>query len=213
MFSVIFDMDGTLLDTQRICVPAWEFAGKQQGYDGVGEFVYDLCGANEKTWTKYLLDRCPDIDEMRFKNDMREYIIKNGKVKYMDGAYELLEFLKQHNVKMAIASGSSKETVFHHLNEVGAMHYFSAFVGGKDVENGKPAPDIFLKAAELIAAKPEDCFVFEDSPQGIMAGYKAGMKCIGVPDIAVFSDEIKEMEYAELHTLNEAIEIFTKLMD
>ncbi len=213
MFSVIFDMDGTLLDTQRICVPAWEFAGKQQGYNGIGEFVYDLCGANEKTWTKYLLDRCPDIDVVTFKKDMREYIIKNGKVKYMKGAFELLEFLKKNNIKMAVASGSSMQSIEHHLNEVGATHYFSAFVGGKDVENGKPAPDIFLKAAFLIGAKPEDCFVFEDSPQGIMAGYKAGMKCIGVPDIAKFSDEIKQMEYAELNSLDEAIEIFTKLID
>lgn len=213
MFSVIFDMDGTLLDTQRICVPAWEYSGQQQGFCGVGELVYNLCGANEPTWTKYLLDNYPSIDEVKFKKDVREYIAENGTVKYMNGAYELLEFFKNHNIKMAIASGSSKETIMHHLSEVGATHYFSAFVGGKDVENGKPAPDVFLKAAELLNAKPEDCFVFEDSPQGITAGFKAGMKCIGVPDIAKFSDEIKQMEYAELKSIDEAIEIFTKLLD
>ena len=213
MFSVIFDMDGTLLDTQRIAITAWEYAGKIQGYVGVGELVYDLCGANEKTWTKHLLDNYPNIDVVTFKKDVREYIIKNGVVKYMSGAQELLEFLKRHNIKMAIASGSSRESIFHHLNEVGATHYFQAVVGGKDVENGKPEPDVFFKAAELIGANPQDCFVFEDSPQGIIAGYKAGMKCIGVPDIAVFDQEIKEMEYAEIKSLDEAIEMFTKLID
>lgn len=212
MFSVIFDMDGTLLDTQRICIPAWEYSGKLQGFDGVGKLIYDICGANEKKWTKFLLDNYPNIDEVAFKKDMREYIAKNGVVKYMVGAFELLEFLKQHNIKMAIASGSSKQTVFHHLNEVNATHYFSAFVGGNDVENGKPAPDIFLKAAEEIGANPEDCFVFEDSPQGITAGFKAGMKCIGVPDIVKFGDDIKKMEYAELSRIDEAIPLFTKLI-
>ena len=213
MFSVIFDMDGTLLDTQRICVPAWEESGKKQGFEGLGKLVYDLCGASEPTWTQVLIDNCPNIDVPTFKNDFRQYIIDNCEIKYMKGAHELLEFLKQHNIKMAIASGSSKETVLHHLNEVGATHYFSALVGGKDIKNGKPAPDIFLKAASLIDADPKDCFVFEDSPQGIMAGFKAGMKCIGVPDIAKFSDEIKQMEYAELESLDQAIEIFTKLID
>lgn len=213
MFSVIFDMDGTLLDTQRICVTAWEYAGRLQGFKGLGEYVYDLCGANEKGWTKYLVDHCPDIDVPRFKKEFRDYIKKYGKVAYMPGAYELLEFLRENNIKMALASGSSRETIEHHLNAVGATHYFSAFVGGKDVENGKPAPDIFLKAAELIGAKAEDCFVLEDSPQGIMAGYSAGMKCIGIPDIAKFSEEIRKKEYAELGSIEEAIEIFTKLMD
>lgn len=213
MFSVIFDMDGTLLDTQRICIPAWEHAGRLQGFENLGEYVYNLCGMNEKGWTKYLIDHCPDIDVPTFKKDMREYIVKNGKITFKKGAKELLDFLKENNIKIAIASGSSKESIMHHLNEVGASHYFSAFVGGKDVENGKPAPDIFLKAAELIGAKPEDCFVFEDSPLGIIAGATIGMKCIGVPDITKFSDEIKQMEYAELDSLDKAIEIFTKLID
>ena len=76
---------------------------------------------------------------------------------------------------------------------------------------GKPSPDIFLLAAEKIGAKPSDCFVFEDSINGIIAGHNAGMKCIGVPDIAPFPEKIKEM-MTELKTLSEAIEILKKYL-
>ena len=80
-------------------------------------------------------------------------------------------------------------------------------MGGHDVQNGKPAPDIFLLAAEKLGVAPESCFVFEDSANGIRAGHSAGMKCIGVPDIVPFSDDIKKLMLAELGSLSEAIEL------
>ena len=208
MFSVIFDMDGTPLDTQRICIPAWDYAGKLQGFEGVGESVTKVCGMNEAGWTRYLEEHFSGIDTNFFKREMRDYIIRNGVVKFKDGAEELLKFLKEKGIKIAIASGSSRESINHHLKAVSAEGYFDAIVGGRDIENGKPAPDIFLKAAELLGAKPQNCFVFEDSANGIRAGYAAGMKCIGVPDIAPFSEETKKLMFAELKTLSEAIDIF-----
>ncbi len=212
MFSVIFDMDGTLLDTQRICIPAWEYAGNLQGFKNVGDCIFNVCGMNEKGWTNFIETRYPTLDTVSFKRDMRDYIIKNGKVVFRKGAKELLEFLKQNNIKMAIASGSSKESINHHLREVGATHYFDALVGGKDIENGKPAPDIFLLAAKLIGADPKDCFIFEDSENGIKAGNTAGMKCIGFPDIVLFKEETKKLLFAEISDLSEAIKIFKEYL-
>ena len=212
MFSVIFDMDGTLLDTQKICVPAWDYAGDNQGYKNVGKHIENVCGMNEKGWTDYLLKHFPNIDINKFKSEMRQYIIDNLKVRYKKGAPQLLEFLKKNNIKIAIASGSSRETIKHHLTEVNGLEYFDAFVGSHDVLNGKPAPDVFLKAAQLIAANPEDCFIFEDSANGIIAGHNAGMKCIGVPDIVEFSQEIKNIMFAELQDLSEAIPILEKYL-
>ena len=212
MFSVIFDMDGTLLDAQKICVPAWDFAGENQGLKNVGAHIEKVCGMNEKGWTDYILNIFPQIDIIKFKNEMRQYIIDNLQVRFKKGAQELLDFLKTNNIKIVIASGSSQETIKHHLTEVNGMHYFDGFVGSHDVVNGKPAPDVFLKAAELIGAKPEDCFVFEDSANGIIAGHKAGMKCIGVPDMVEFSQEIKNIMFTELNDLSEAIPILEKYL-
>lgn len=207
MFSVIFDMDGTLLDTQAICVPAWEYAGRLQGFSNVGDAVYAVCGMNEDGWSKYLEDCFPSLNIADFKKEMRDYIIREGKVTFKPGAKLLLDFLKQNGVKMGIASGSSPSTVIHHLTEVGALKYFGAVAGGGDVKNGKPAPDIFLLAAERLSVNPKDCFVFEDSDNGIKSGYSAGMRCIGVPDMKDFEAETKKLMYKQIKTLDEAIEI------
>lgn len=208
MFSVIFDMDGTLLDTQQICIPAWEHGGAMQGIKGVGEHIYNVCGMNETGWTSYLESHFPTLDVQIFKRDVRAYIAENGVIRLKKGALELLDFLKCNNVKMAVASGSSTKSITHHLNEVGVFDYFGAFAGSHDVENGKPAPDVFLLAAKRLGVAPEDCFVFEDSANGIKAGFAAGMKCIGVPDIAEFESDIKAIMFAELKSLDEAIELF-----
>ena len=212
MLSIIFDMDGTLFDTQRICMPAWDFAGERQGYKNVGLHIPAVCGMSDVGWQKYLLDHFPEMDVQKFSSEARQYVIDNLVVKYMPGAEELVKFLREKGVKLAIASGSSQESIKHHLAEVGGTHYFDAIVGGADVKNGKPAPDIFLLAAEKLGAKPEDCYVLEDSPNGINAAYAAGMKAIGVPDIAQFSDEVKSRETAEFKSMFEVLEYFKSLV-
>lgn len=212
MFSVIFDMDGTLLDTQQICIPAWEYGGRKQFINGVGEHIYSVCGMNETGWTNYLLENFPSLDVTVFKRDVRKYILDNGQVRYKKGAVELLEFLKANNIKIGLASGSSQASIEHHLKEVGGFEYFSAIAGSHDVVNGKPAPDVFLLAANRLGVNPADCFVFEDSANGIIAGHAAGMKCIGVPDIKPFDEEIKKLMFCELQSLDQAIEIFKGML-
>ena len=212
MFGVIFDMDGTLLDTQRICIPAWDHAGELQGFKNIGQHIPAVCGKNEAGWSKYLKDRYPTIDMPKFNVDARAYVMEHLVVQYMPGAEELVKFLKSKGVKLAIASGSSRDEIHHHLNELGDTHYFDVIVGGPDVDNCKPAPDIFLLAAEKLGTKPEDCYVLEDSENGIRAGFAAGMKTIGVPDIVQFSDEVKALETAEFPSMVEALEYFKTLV-
>ena len=208
MFSVIFDMDGTLLDTQRICIDAWEEAGKAQGVTGLGVHVPNVCGMNEAGWSGYVADNFETINVDEFKKFTRRYILDYGKVEFKPGAVELIEFLEANDIKFAIASGSSRETVIHHLTKLGVLDRFKVIVGGKDIENGKPAPDIFLLAAQKLGVEPESCFVFEDSSNGIKAGCAAGMTCIGIPDFAPFTPEADKLMFKKLSNLAEAIEIF-----
>lgn len=210
MFSVIFDMDGTLLDTQRITIPAWEYAGLLQGHKGMGSHIKNVCGMNKNGSDGYLKKNFPDIDLEKFKTAARQYIEENGIVTFKKGAEQVIDFLKQNNIKIGLATGTSRPSVMHHLNEVDALDTFDAVVCGTEVENGKPAPDVFLKAAELLGANPSDCFVFEDSENGIRAGHGAGMKCIGIADIVPFGDDVKPLMFKELNDLSEAVEIFKK---
>ncbi len=157
-------------------------------------------------------DNFPTMDVDRFSKDAREYIIKHLVVRYKTGGEELLKFLKANNVKMAIASGSSRESIEHHLNAVDAFKFFDVIIPGTAVENGKPAPDIFLLAAQKMGVDPEDCYVLEDSANGILAGHSAGMKCIGIPDIIDFNTETKALLTAQFLNMNEALNFFKKLI-
>jgi len=212
MFSVIFDMDGTLLDTQKICIPAWEYGGRNQNIVGMGEYIQAVCGMNRAGWTKYITDRHPDLDTERFNREVASYISENLHVRFKRGGRELLDHLKANGVKIAIASGSSRSTISHHLGEVGAADDFDAIVGGMDVERGKPEPDIFLLAAEKLGVDPRDCFVFEDSANGVRAGYRAGMRVIGIKDIAEFPEDAKRLMWRELADMSEAIPIFDEII-
>lgn len=213
MISVIFDMDGTLLDTQAVCIPAWERAGEEQGYKNMGRCIPDVCGTNIIGWSEYLRKNFPLIDVDKFNADMRRFTIEMLEVRYKPGAEELLKYLKSKGVKMALASGSSHNSINHHLKEVGATEFFDVIVGGVDVENGKPAPDIFLFAAQKLGVKPENCIVIEDSSNGVKAAVAAGMKCIGVPDVAPFDSEVKAILFAEFCDLKEALPIFIELVE
>ena len=210
MFSVIFDMDGTLLDTQRVYLAGWEYAGLNQGIKGLGDHVACVCGMNIMGWTRYLNEKFPTLDTDRFNKEMRQYVAEHQVVRFKKGAEELLKYLKNRNVKIGLASGSSRESVDHHLNEIDAFKYLDVTLSSQEVKNGKPAPDIFLEAAKRMGVEPKDCFVFEDSENGVKAAVAAGMRCIGVPDIAQFKDEIKKSLFAELKSLDEAMEIFEK---
>ena len=212
MFSVIFDMDGTLLDTQRICLDGWEHAGKIQGFIGISKHLKNVCGMNRLGSDKYLADTFPTLDVKKFRADEREFYKENMVVRYKKGAKEILDFLKENGIKIGLASGTSRPSVTHHLNEVDATHYFDAIVCGTDVENGKPAPDVFLEAARIMGVLPSDCYIFEDSDNGIIAGHRAGMKCIGVPDMVDFKPETKELMLYEFKTIDEAIEKFENLI-
>ena len=99
MFCVIFDMDGTLLDTQRICAPAWEYAGRLQGYKGAGAHIPNVCGMNNLGSTKYIIDNFSGVDPNKFKEDAREYIKRNCVIEHKKGAKELLEYLKAKGIK------------------------------------------------------------------------------------------------------------------
>jgi len=210
--GVIFDMDGTLLDTQRIYVDAFEYVAGKQNLFGAGKIAARVCGMNEAGWSAVLMENFPTLDLVRFKKEILEYCKKYQEVKAKKGAIELLEFLKGKGIPMAVASGTETEVVKHHMKLIGAFDYFKAFVGGEMVENGKPAPDIFLCAAKKLGIDPENCAVFEDSPLGIKAGYNAKMTCFKVPDIGIFDDEANSMVYAELETLDRAIEILEKMI-
>lgn len=212
MFSVIFDMDGTLLDTQKVFIPAFEYAASLQGITLKDRCLFDVCGMNDAGRQEYMIERYPGIDVNKFDKDIFEYADKHRVVKYKKGAEELLEFLNSNNIKLAVASGSYTEDIISNLSKIDALDYFDVMIGGEQVINGKPSPDIYLLAAEKLGVLPENCFAFEDSANGIKSATNAKIKCFGIADVAPFDEGTKALMYKELSSLDEAIPILNKFI-
>ena len=119
------------------------------------------------------------------------------------GVLELLDFLEEKGIRKAVASSTNTKTTREHLAINGLADRFEVIVGGDMIAKGKPNPDIFLKAAELLGEAPEECIVVEDSPAGIRAGNAAGMRTVLVPDQAAITQEIIDLSDIQLESLRE----------
>ena len=127
--------------------------------------------------------------------------IGRGEGRPKKGLKELLDLLDEKGIPRVVASSSPRSQVLQKLKMVDLLHRVNSLISGWEVPQSKPAPDIFLKAAELIAVEPECCLVLEDSPAGLLAAKRAGMKCIMVPDLVAPGKEEKELALAVLPDL------------
>ncbi len=197
MKAVIFDKDGLMFDTERLCIQAWDYAGEKIGIGRAGYMVLKTLGMNaastEEIWRKEFGGRCV-IQEMRqySKEFFTEYF-KENTLPVKEGLYILLDYLKDSGYKMAVASSSRKEEVDRHLQEAGITDYFQEVVGGDMVGRSKPEPDIYLRACELLEEEPGDCYALEDSRNGLLSAYRAGCVPLMVPDLWQPDQEILDI--------------------
>lgn len=213
--GAIFDMDGLMIDSEKIVLMGYEFAMNKFGY---GRELLDIAksciGRNYDDTCKIFNETMGNgFDYDTFKPNVSEFVHKyfrtNG-VPVKKGLFELLEVLKQENYKLCVATSTRASTARDELIDAGILPYFEDLVGGDSIKNGKPAPDIFLEAARKIDAKPQNCIVFEDSINGIKAAYNAGMKPIMVPDMIEPTEEILPMIYKRFNSLDEAIPLIKR---
>jgi len=186
--AALFDMDGLMIDSDQIISRAYETVLKEYGKEpqfnsrGIVHTPGISAVDNWKNLVKvYGIDA--DINELAAKkNRLHVEYMKEG-VNAMPGLMELLPTLREHNIKMAIASSSNRELVESVVQHLGIKQYFDAIVAGGEVPHGKPAPDIFLVAAANLEVAPEDCVVFEDAIDGVRAAKAGGMSCIAIPSL------------------------------
>ena len=190
--AVIFDMDGLLMDSERVGLDVMHDCGLLQGYDIPVAMVRETIGSNKQSSSDLYHRFFPDLDTDRlfldFKNAMCD-LAKQGKIPLKKGARDLLEEIRRWEIPMAVASSSGQETIRIYLQSVGVIDYFDALVTGNGLPS-KPAPDVFLKAASALGAEPKRCLVLEDSLNGIKAGRAAGMMVAMVPDVFPYTDDL-----------------------
>ena len=210
--AVLFDMDGLMVDTESLATEAFIHSAKKQGYDMTKEETLMVLGFTTKSiyefWENYFKNS--DVSGKQLVDDHYKYIenvLFTTGPKKMPYIEELLKYLKENNYKIAVASSSNMNHIINNMEKTGLKKYIDEFASGAEVKNGKPAPDVFLLAAERLEVKPADCLVLEDSKAGVLAGSSAGAKVIMVPDMFKPDDECKEKAYKIVNNLGEVIKL------
>ena len=194
--GAIFDMDGLLTDTERFYSQSWRTTARFFGQDWVKDFDKFVAGTNGEKMLEVIHTHFPDVDARAFM----EFCIGNQKrlvrdeLREMPGATDIVRFFRERGVKTAVASSSSLDAIRDNLSRLGMLELFDAVTSGQEVAPGheKPAPDIFLLAAERIGVAPGDCYVFEDGINGALAGIAAGCATVMIPDLFRPTDELQQ---------------------
>lgn len=185
--AVIFDMDGVLLDTEKLLYKYWLQAARELGYPLEPEHALDLRSLAGTFAETYLRERVsPDIDYSLLRRRRRELmngdLAANG-IPAKPGAKELLESLRTRGVKTAVATATDEPRTRKYLAEIGILQLFDHICCATMVANGKPMPDVYLFACAQLGETPENCVAVEDSPNGILSACRAGCKVAMVPDL------------------------------
>jgi len=211
--NVIFDMDGLMFDTERVFIEAWDYAGEKIGIGKAGYMVHKTLGmsivAAYEVWKEEFGDNYNQEELRKYTKEFLKDYYENNKVPVKPGLYVLLDYLKNINSKLAVASSSPRWEVEKHLTDAGVINCFSVIVCGDMVEKSKPEPDIYLKACELLKVTPEDCYALEDSKNGLLSAYRAGCKPIMVPDLWQPDEEILRIivgKFTDLEQVKKAFE-------
>ncbi|KRQ86402.1 Beta-phosphoglucomutase [Caloramator mitchellensis] len=181
--AVIFDMDGVLIDNYEYHCIAWKEFARRRNINLSDEEIIKNFGRTNKEIFAQIFKRELNEDEVITLGEEKERVYREvykEYVKPVDGLVDYLKFLKQKEIKTAVASSAPIENIDFILDELDIRNYIDAIAHAGMIKNGKPDPEIFLKAAEILGVEPRDCIVFEDSLAGIEAGVRAGMKVFGV---------------------------------
>ena len=182
--AVLFDMDGVVIDNLPYHVDAWLLYCERHGIHLTREIFYkDLNGLNSKDTFEWLLKREITREEIIEMEEEKEEIYRGFYKPFLSPAPGLMDFLsilKSNGIKTALGTSAGPGNIDFILDGLGIRAEFDAVIGGAEVTKGKPDPEIYIRAAGLVHVSPEDCWVIEDSIQGIEAGLSAGMNVVGM---------------------------------
>lgn len=213
MNTILFDMDGTLFDTEKHYQWAWRKAIADAGYELDAPEVLKLRSlgapynvAQFQEWfgeeVDYRAIRQERVDLMK---DMLAH-----EIPLKPQVPQTLEKLRQMGYSMAVVTATAQEQAVSNLKLAGLLPFFDHVISASMVKRGKPAPDVYLYACEVLGVQPENCYAVEDSPNGVMSAHAAGCRTIMIPDLSQPDAELSRLLYRKLDTFGELINILKK---
>lgn len=213
MNAVIFDMDGVLIDSERIVLESFGYAGKMTGIPNTERMAIIGLGLNDEAWMVRLRQEFgADADAvLKYSEEYMDRFYASNAAPAKKGALELLKSLQSRGVPTAVASSSPLPAVKSRLEKAALLPYFNVIISGDMVARSKPEPDIFLEAARRLGRPARTCFVIEDSQNGLRAGRAAGCHVLFVPDLWRPEEERYDLYEARFENLDAVRAYFAQL--
>lgn len=208
--AIVFDMDGVIFDSEKCVLECWKEIADKYRIPDIETACRECLGVNAAATRERMLKRYGEdfpYDEYKQESSALFHArYDGGRLPKKPGVHELLDYLKQQKIKIALASSTRREVVVQELKDGGLLDYFDEVVCGDMVVRSKPEPDIFLKACERLRVNPAEAYAIEDSYNGIRAAHAAGMKPIMVPDMSAPTEEMERLAEVILPSLIEVRE-------
>lgn len=212
--AVVFDMDGIIFDSEAKVVECWVETAEKYGIKDIETLCHKCLGTNSAETKRIALEFYgEDFPYDEYKAEMSALYHERydgGRLPMKPHIKELLEFLRENGIRVALASSTRTQVVHDQLRDAGIISYFDKLVCGDMVSRSKPAPDIFLRACEELGVEPSSALAIEDSYNGIRSAHAAGMHPVMVPDLAPPTAEMEQLADVILPSLKEVIEYLGK---
>ena len=205
--AVIFDMDGLMLDTERIALACWDRAARIHGYELDPAIGLGMVGLNTRDcvrWVKQVLGDDFPMEAINVTSRELYHAELDRAMPVKPGLLRLLNWLQAERIPLAVATSTRHEWALKKLRKANILDYFQGMVCGDQVSLGKPHPEIFLTAASRINMEPAACVVLEDSDPGVRGAHAAGMRVIQVPDVKAPSAEVLAFGHPVYPSLQQA---------
>lgn len=209
--AVVFDLDGLLLDTEKLLIKFWIRSANEAGFPMTRENALVLRSMHKSFAVPYLKELFgEDFDYIKIRSRrmelMKSYLADNP-LELKRGAVELLEFLKKEKIPAAVCTATDYDRAAEYLKKTGIFGYFDRVISATMVEKGKPMPDVYLYAAKELGLKPQECIALEDSPNGIKSAASAGFITVMVPDLTDPDEELNKIIFKKADSLIDVIDI------
>ncbi len=208
--AAIFDMDGLLIDSERMSLACWHDAALELGHTISEHIPLGMIGMHSSKTEVYLhreLGAHFPVMALRERTHQIYLERSHAAIDLRPGVIELLDYLREQKIPCAVATSTRRSIAIHHLETTQLLSYFQFAVCGDEITHPKPAPDIYLKAIEKLNATAAECIVFEDSNFGAQAGHAAGCRVFMVPDLRPANAETQALNLEIVTSLHQAKQI------